>query len=299
MKVLLIGNLSDRRCGFQNFTAQMCKALDARGDVELVTYDGTYSEVYARQQLPGRVYDGFFPADLDDYDVVHLIWNAMTMNHYSGAPWAQVPGVTSWWDGGPSDASCPFLAHMAVRWSDYPRDGYEYSAYPVPDWVEDLPATAPAFTVGCSSVRGDGVASVREVCLKHGWDLNLPTPGQWLTIDDEIRRLAYSSVNVCWYNTPPLWHNRASAPSMLIAAERPLLINEDPLVAHLWDYTDAQGIYHGRKSGEDGPGLEECLIALHMLWRSDGLRRPTLPFDDLRWTTAARHFVQVWEDARG
>ena len=301
MKVLLIGNLSDRRCGFQNFTAQMQHALHARGDVELTMYDGTYSAVYALQQLPGRHYDGFFPANLDEFNVVHLVWNAMTMNHYAGAPWSLLEGIVlrSWWDGGPSDASCPFEPHMDVKWSDYPREGYEYMAYPVPDWVDDLPATAPTFTVGCSSVRGDGVASVREVCQKHGWALNLPEPGQWLSIEDEIRRLARSSVNVCWYNTPPLWHNRASAPSMLIAALRPLLINDDPLVAHLQGYTGEQGIYKGSKHGWDyGPNLEECLIALDMLHPTGGLSTPQRPLSDLSWTRAARQFVQTWEAAR-
>ena len=301
MRVLLIGNRSDRRCGFQNFTAQMQHALHARGDVELTMYDGTYSAVYARQQDPHRYYDGFFPSDVFDFDVVHIVWNAMTMNHYSGAPWQLLNGAgitTSWWDGGPSDASCPFGEYMRVKWSDYPREGYEYMAYPVPDWVDDLPATADTFTVGCSSVRGDGVASVRAVCEKHGWDLNLPTPHQWLSIEDEIRRLARSTVNVCWYNTPPLWKNRASAPSMLIAAQRPVLVNEDPLVAHLLPYTYDEGVYHGRKDTDSGQTLEECLIALHILWQAGGLERPRRPLYDLSWTRAARQFVQTWEAAR-
>lgn len=301
MKVLLIGNLSDKRCGFQNFTAQMEHALQARGDVELTMYDGTYSAVYERQQLPGKVHNGFFPADVEDYNVVHLIWNAMTMNHYAAAPWQLLYDrriVTSWWDGGPSDASWPAEKLMACCWSDYPRAGFHYMHYPVPDWVDDLPgppAFPHVFTVGASSVRGDGIAAVRQVCEKHGWAVNLPVPGQWLSIEDEVRRLSRSHVNVCWYNTPPLWKNRASAPSMLLAAERPLLINDDPLVAHLLGYTAAQGIYRGWKHAEDGPGLEAWLTVLSALHEAGTLGTSRLPAYELRWTAAAREFVKTWE----
>jgi hypothetical protein len=263
MKVLLIGNLSDRRCGFQNFTQQMITACGLKDAIDLTVWDGTYSAVYARQQLPGTPYLGLFPPDVLDYEVVHLIWNAMTMNHYSGAPWEilRAAGVlTSWWDGGPSDASCPFLEYQQVRWSDYPRDGYHYLHYPVPDWLWDLPPAADGFTVGASSVRGDGVAAIQQVCDAHEWEMNLPTPGVWLSVEEEIRRLARSTVNVCWYRTPPLWKNRASAPSMLLAAGRPILINQDPLVAHLQGYTAEDGIYQGdgaRLAGGDSPRANE------------------------------------------
>jgi hypothetical protein len=298
MKVLLIGNLSDRRCGFQNFTAQMQTALYARGDVDLSLFDGTYSRVYERQQIAGTPYLGMFPADVAEFDVVHIIWNAMTMNHYAGAPWVELVMrkiVTSWWDGGPSDASCPFESLMLVKWSDYPREGYEYSAYPVPDWVEDLYPPNRDFTVGASSVRGDGMAAVQRACERNGWALNLPEPGQWLSIEAEIRRLSRSTVNVCWYNTPPLWKNRASAPSMLLAAERPLLINYDPLVAHLDPYEVGDGIYRGRDNSPEA--LEAALVGMAGLHQQGGLHTPQRPFHDLRWTRAARHFVTIWANA--
>lgn len=303
MRVLLIGNLSDKRCGFQNFTQQMITALRRREDVALTVYDGTYSAVYERQQLPGRAFDGFFPPDAFNYDVVHLVWNAMTMNHYSGAPWAllrEARVVTSWWDGGPSDASCPFIEHLEVRWSDYPRDDYYYSPYPVPDWIDDLPlAPSPRFTVGASSVRGDGIAELRACAEELGFALNLPTPGQWLSVEDEIRRLALSHVNVCWYNTPPLWHNRASAPSMLIAAKRPILINDDPLVAHLKLYTPHEGVYHGTRQPGQEPQMIACLAGLEQLWKAGVLEPPLKPLEDLSWTRCARAFVDVWSRHHG
>lgn len=289
MKVLVIGNFSDRRCGFQNFSAQMLTAFTHAGH-DIAAWDGAYPSVYARQQLPDTQYLGLFPADVLTYDVVHLIWNAMTMNHYNGADWAALKGgpIVSWWDGGPSDAFCPFKAWMQVRWSDYSRDGYYYQWYPVPDWVDALPNPDPVFTVGASSVRGDGVADIRQVCETHGWAMNLPTPGTWVSVEDEVRRLAHSTVNVCWYHTPPLWHNRASAPSMLLASGRALAINHDLLVGHLETASD---VYHG----ED---LEDLLVHIEQEWRQGHLHLPTRTASLLSWTTAVDRFVTVWTAAR-
>lgn len=294
MKILLIGNMTDRRCGFANFTSQMVTAL-LRANADVTPWDGTYSTVYHRREQ-GHAHAGFFPPGVEDYDVVHIIWNAMTMNHYSAAPWdrlLEAGRVTSWWDGGPSDAYCPFLSWMQVRWAAYENEDRIYCPYPVPDWVDDLPEPAEEFTVGASSVRGDGVDEIRMVCQDRGWKMNLPTPGAWIPMEEEVRRLARSTVNVCWYNTPDIWKDRASAPSMLIASKRPLLINQDSLVAHLHHYSD---IYHGKRFPiREGPGMLECLDALY---KNPARQCPNQAFEDLSWTKAATLFLKTWEDSR-
>lgn len=299
MRVLLIGNFADTRCGFRNFTDQMTTAMQRQPGVTLVPFDGTYTTVYARQQEPDAFHLGMFPHNVQDFDVVHLVWNAMTMNHYNGAPWQYLLDagvVTSWWDGGPSDASCPFIQYLQVRWSDYPRDGYHYMPYPVPDWVGPLPEANERFTIGASSVRGDGIAEIRQVAETLSCELNLPTPGQWLTVEDEIRRLARSTVNICWYNTPPLWHNRASAPSMLLAAMRPILINEDPLVAHLREYTPSEGVYHGRRG--ETPTMVECVAGLQAMHASGALSLPARPYTELGWHRCGPIFASTWARER-
>lgn len=278
----MIGNLSDKRCGFANFTQQTITALQRAGH-DVGSFDGTYEQVYARQQ---QGVNGFLPPNAASYDIVHVIWHAMTLNHYSGCDWTGLK--TSWWDGGPSDATCPFKDAMQIRWSDYPREGYHYLHYPVPDWVTDLPAPDAAFTVGASSVRGDGIAAVQELCESHGWAMNLPT-GAWVPLDEEVRRLARSTVNVCWYRTPPLWHNRASAPSMLLASGRPLLIDEDALVAHLFDASD---VYHGAWGH-----LDEALWRVWADWQEKTLTHPTATAEELSWTRAARELARVWATA--
>lgn len=298
MRVLVIGNLSDVRCGFQNFSAQTLTALTRAGHA-VVAFDGTYSAVYARHQDAATHPFAFFPPDVASFDVIHIIWNALTLNHYNGADWAGLAmrpdggPIISWWDGGPSDASCPFLEWMQVRWSDYPRPGYHYLDYPVPDWLDPLtfPPPAPSFTVGASSIRGDGMALIEDICTRQQWAMNLPTPGAWVPLEDEIRRLARSTVNVCWYHTPPLWHNRASAPSMLLAARRPIVINTDPLVAHLWARPD---IYHGEDTAQ---GLEQTLLAI--AHRPEARRlTPRVTADAFSWTRATNVMTHVWRAAR-
>ena len=287
LKVCVIGNLSDRRCGFQNVTAQMGTALRRAGHAVLM-FDGTYSEVYRRRESG---IESFFPPDILQYDIVHLIWHSMTMNHYNGADWAglQAGPLVSWWDGGPSNTYCPFQEWMQIKWIEYPKSGYHLLPYPVPDWVTDLPEPDPVFTVGASSIRGDGIAELRQVCEQQGWAMNLPTPGVWVSVEDEIRRLARSTVNVCWYDTPPIWQARASAPSMLIAAGRPLLINHDRLLEHLWDAPD---LYHGQRTS---PDLATCLLTLAT--HAGPLRRPIQTAQDLSWTRAVRTLETVWQEA--
>lgn len=299
MKVCLIYNASDRRCGFVNYGQQTETAL-RRAAHDLTVWDGTYEQVYGRQQLPTTPYLGMFPPDVLTYDVVHTIWHAMTLNHYAGAPWEQLAGgpLLSWIDGGPSNASCPFKAHMQVRWGHYPRpieEAYHVTPLPIPDWVTDLPRPNPSFTVGATSVRGDGVEELRQVCVTHGWQTNLPQPGQWLSVEDEIRRLARSSVNVCWYDTPPLWKDRAGAPSTALASRRPLLITDDSLLGHLWGYTD---LYHGRLAVRGGPDLSACLTQITADHAAGTLNLPWKVLEDFSWTSVTTDFTRVWEEAR-
>lgn len=298
MKICLISNFSDTHCGFRNYSDQTAIALRRAGH-QVTVWDGTYSAVYARQQR-GAPFLGMFPPDVDTYDVVHTIWHAMTLNHYAGAPWEAVHHpIRSWIDGGPSNASCPFKAQMDVRWGHYPRppeEQYHVTPLPIVDWITDLPAPDPIFTVGATSVRGDGLGEIRAVCAANAWATNLPD-GQWRPVEDEIRRLARSSVNVCWYNTPPLWRDMAGAPSTALASHRPLLISRDALLWHLWDRPD---LYHGQvaRKGACRSSLEDDLILLSAQFHQGTLRRPQQVLQDFSWTSVAVDFTRVWEGSR-
>lgn len=287
IKVLVVWNASDRRCGFANYGYQTVEAFRRTPGVDVTPWDGTYQACCER--------GSFFPPDVESYDVVHLIWHAMTLNHYTGVTqWPSRP-VLSWWNGGPSDASCPFEQVFQVKWSEWPRPEdptYSHVDYPVVDWVTDLPAPASAFTVGTSSVRGDGVAAIREVCEKRGWAMNLPTAGAWIPLEDEIRRLARSTVNVCWYNSDAHWQSRSGAASTMLAARRPLLITRDALLTHLWEASDVWVSPEGSTEY-----LDMCLCGIKRLSENDTLYVPNRTFDRLSWTRATRTFLSRWQEA--
>ncbi len=292
MKVCVVGNLSDTACGFQSVADQTVTAL-RRAGLDVLPWDGTYSALYARREAGEPT---FFPPDIETCDIVHCIWNAATMNHYSGADWASLRRpVTSWLDGGPTDATCPFEQWMQVRWSDYPRAGYHTWWYPVPDWVEDLPAPDPGFTVGWSSVRGAGVPVIEAIGAAHGWPINRPTPGVWLSVEDEVRRLARSTVNVGWYATQPSYKNRASAPAMLLAAGRPVVLNRDALFA---EFADAEDLYHGETVTDAREPLEAILEGLAAQDAAGiPLRRPSASRRRWSWTAATDLMQRVWAAA--
>ena len=292
MKICVICNFSNTNCGISNFGHQTVAAFRHAGH-DVLAWDGNYPVVYARREAG---LDPHLPPDLDSYDVLHVIWHAITLNHYVGVDWASFPTmmphggpILSLWDCGPSDAYCPFDQWFPIKWmlyKDEGREGYHIMDYPVPDWTDELPEPAAAFTVGASSVRGDGVQWLREICAAEGWALNLPTPGVWLTIEDEIRRLARSTINVCWYNSSAVWKDRASAPSMLIASKRPLLINQDKLLAHLHD---AQDVYHGTR--DDLPAVLKAIYEQHRY----GLMLPLQSYHRMRWSAAIPRFLSVWK----
>ncbi len=290
MKIAVISNHSTRRCGFAKYSYETVTAL-ARAGHQVVAWDGVYEKVYARREA-GE--ESFLPPDAESFDVIHVIWHANTMNHYNGATWPKGP-VLSLWNGGPSDAYCPFADAFDVKWSCYPLEGHRDHWYPVLDWVKDLPPTAEEFTVGATSVRGDGISEIIEVCGRRGWATNLPVPDQWLSLEDEVQRLAYSTVNVCWYNTPDIWKDRAGAPATALASGRPLLITRDSLLSHLWDAPD---IYHGRHAKREGKGIDDALQLISEDWEAHMLRIPRATQKQFSWTRAVQTFEEGWAACR-
>ena len=286
MRILLVGNLSDRKCGFQNFSYQTVHALQRAGH-EVTAHDGTYSVVYARQQTGVPLVESFLPKDAASYDVIHVIWHPATMNHYSGCDFPAGP-VLSVWNGCPA-AWCPFTDRMHIRWGVLGREvNHEQLFYPIPDWVEDLPEPSSEFTVGYSGVRGDGLGTLKAVCDVRGWGTNFSQPGTWLTQEEEVRRLARSTVNVCWYGGE---HDDRSGSAMVcLASKRPLLTNQVRMFIHLEPYPE------DTYRSDD---LEASLTTIHDDWQAGRpLKQPKQILQDLSWSSAAARLASVWESRR-
>lgn len=280
MKILVIGNFSDTRCGFQNFSVQTATALQRAGHV-VRAWDGTYSLVYARQNSPDHAH-AFLPPDAPTYDVLHTIWHPATMNHYSGCVWPAGP-ILSVWNGCPA-AWCPFTDRMTIRWGVLGTEpDHRQLFYPIPDWVDALPEPDPVFTVGYSGVRLEGVEALRQGCLARGWAMNFSDPTRWLTQEEEIRRLARSTINVCWYGA--VHDDRSGSAMVCLASRRPLLTNTVRMFTHLEGFTD-----HYRADDVLG-----ALDQVHDDWQAGRpLRRPEALLEAYNWTRAARALEEGW-----
>lgn len=293
LKIAVIGNFTDRKCGFQNFSVQTAQALTNAGH-DVTAYDGTYSQVYARREA---CQESFLPPDPLSFDVIHVVWHPATLNHYAGADWQglrrdRVNGrpILSQWNGCPA-ASCPFTDFMDVRWGVLGREpNHRQLWYPIPDWVDDLPAPNADFTVGYSGVRGDGRGLLEEICTRRGWQMNFSGLDAWLPLDEEIRRLARSTVNVGWYGI--VHDDRSGAAMVCLASRRPFLCNDVPMFTHLKpyaaDFYDTEEIYMV-------PDLEEGLERIEMAHQMGRhLCTPSKTWEDLSWTAAVRKLEEGW-----
>lgn len=286
MNVLVVANFSDARCGFRNFAEQTVIALQRAGHW-VVGWDGTYSVTYRRREA-GQ--DPFLPPGAADYDVIHVIWHPATLNHYSGAVWPKTP-VKSVWNGCPA-AWCPFNAAMDVKWGVLGKEeGHRQLWYPVPDWV-DVSDVAPAaeFTVGNSGIRMDGLAEIQEICVRRGWAMNFSDPTRWLSLEEEIRRLARSTVNVFWYS--PDHDDRSGAVMMALAAKRPILCNDVPMMTHLRGQRDVYFAYH------PAADLQAWLELVEADYRNQDLTIPDQTFEKYRWSRAVEELEKGWRSCR-
>lgn len=288
-KVLHIWNVgAANTCGIRNFGEQLSTAL-RRAGAEVTDVDGDYPTVYR---------EGYLPVDMSPYDVVHLNWHPATLNHYVPVVLESVTRSRALLSGYlhdlPPHSSCPFLPSLDVVVSAEPYPHLHGQTplvlpYPIIDWVTGLPAPNPQFTVGCTGVRGDGLAELTELCERRGWTLNASIPGLWLAIDAEVRRLARSTVNVCWYHEE---RGLASAPSMCLGSGRPLLVNGSAMLRHLRHPL----VYQSTTT------LEAALVYHHAWWTQGGavgsMFSLDLPQVPLSWTAAAEQLLHTWEAAR-
>lgn len=285
MRVCHISNFSVPRCGMSNFGYQFSTALRRAGH-EVTDWDGCYPVIHLKeeQQDPGGTY---LPADAADYDVIHVNWHPATINHYGAGHFPAGPILSVYLHDIPPWSGCPFFDRAEVRITSEPLDGCLEIPYPVADWVTDLPDPDPAFTVGWTGIRGDGLDELKSVCVRRGWALSLSDPDHWLSFEDEVRRLARSTVNVCWYH---MGRGRSGAASTCLASKRPLLINQNIMLGHI---QNRLGVYTAARATT----LEACLEVIAEQPRAD-LVGPFQTCEELSWSRAATQITHAWEEAR-
>lgn len=284
MKVLHLSNFSSPRCGIRNFGDQMSTALRLAG-ATVVDWDIQYSRLY---ELVQRNEPAYLPPDVMSFDVVHYNWHPVTSNHYGPGhfPWQQgaKPIVSVYLNDIPPFSGCPFHDRADVRFTAEPSPGCIEIPYPIADWVTDLPPTTPDFTLGIATVRGDGIALVREIAAGRNWRVIEPDRSGWLSFEEAVRHQAQPTVNVQWYHEG---RGKSGGASQAIASRRPVLLNDSPMFTHLAGYQD---LYWG---GED---LDAALLRIHADWQAGTLIYPDAVIRDRGWVSwGAPAFLKAWE----
>lgn len=296
LRVLVIGNFSVDRCGIRNFADMTFEGLRRCPDTKYVIgWDATYDLIYARREAGQPTY---LPEDWRDFDVIHLNWHPIALNTYTEEhfPWPKGTGplLSVYLNDVPPWSGCPVAdrAEVLVAPEAYPGGPDHLMVYPIPDWVTDLPEPDPEFTVGWSGVRGDGSAEIRGVCAQHGWKMNMTEPPAdrtkpWVSVEDEIRRLARSTVNVCWYRQQ---RGIAGTPSVALGSRRPLILNDSQMFRP-WVLQR----YHDEIYAMTTFTLEQTLLGVRKDWANDRLVVPgPNVYRAHSWTTAAANLVAHW-----
>lgn len=283
LRILHPWNQSAGRCGIANFAEQWSTAMRHAG-CEVTDWNADYSTIYRRREAGEPSY---MPADAAEYDAILFGWHPGALNYYIADHFPLGPKLAVYLHDIPPWSRCPFedRADLLITSEPHPERKTYLMPYPVIDWVTDLPPVHREFTVGWTGVRGDGLRELSHLCIRQGWRTNFSDPGHWLSIEDEVRRLATSTVNVCWYADA---RGLSGASSTCLASLRPLLINRSPMLRHLRN-TGRQVV-----TAHESHSLESALLVLKGLW--DHLESPPNYHDvaeRFAWRHAAARLVDL------
>lgn len=288
MKILVLADFTQQPCGIRNFADQTVTALRRHPGLEVDTWNGHYPELYRRREAGETCY---LPEHAASYDVIHVNWHPIAFNTYGPDHFPRGPVLSVYLNDIPPWSGCPFHDRADVRFTAEPSPGCVELPYPVADWVE-LPPVDEGFSVGCSTVRGDGVAQVAAICTARGWDFRVPDRSQgWLTFEQEVQRMARNTVNVLWYHE---LRGKSGGLSQAVSALRPVVCSSSDMFSHFWGEDEIWFPFEGCDT------LERMLSALHFSWESGTIEshRPLQAARRHAWTRAVDQMIQVWDEAR-
>lgn len=285
MRILVVGDFTAAPCGIRNFADQTYTALSRHPGLTVDKWDGHYPGIYARREAGLPTY---LPPDAADYDVIHVNWHCIAFNTYGPDHFPAGPLLSVYLNDIPPHSGCPFHDRADVRFAAEESPGCIVLPYPVADWIE-LPPVDSGFSVGCSTVRGDGVSTVAGICMKKCWDFRLPDRLKgWLSYEDEVRRIARNTVNVLWYFEG---RGKSGGLSQAISAQRPVVCSDSQMFTHFADYRDELYFAEGRD-------IYAVMEAVYADWEAGALRVPTRATAARSWSKATTQMVAAWEAAR-
>jgi hypothetical protein len=224
MRILYVTDWSTQRCGIAAFGHEMVQALQADPELEVTVWNANYPHLHALEEkgLPA-----YMPADAEDYDVVFMNWHPGSCNHYLPQHLPTKPVIAAFLHDLKRYSWCPYEERIDLPFASEPNpEGWIPMAYPCSDY--DPPVKwqpGDPIRIGWSGIRGDGKGDILQLCEKYGWQPNIPSE-RWLSTEEEIDRLALSTVNVFFYRSG---QGRASAVMKAVAAQRPIVLSNSPM----------------------------------------------------------------------
>ena len=175
---------------------------------------------------------------------------------------------------------CPFWDRADIRFANEDHKGC--ITLPNPCLTYKPTAQWRHGVVGTTGLRRDGTALVADICQQQGWECCDRTE-EWVPIEQEIDRLASCAFNMLWYHES---RGISGASSTVVAAERPVLLNNSHMFSH---FKGAEDIYWD-ESGD--PYVEAQRVMKDV--EAGKAKLPLQTKEKFGWPRAARRMIEEW-----
>lgn len=284
-KILLLSNNRTERCGVALVGRHLLQACQQAG-LKMLAWHSTPAEP--------------LPAQADEFDIIHVNWHAATVGHLKVQDFPAGPKLSIYVHEPASLCNLVERADLVIA-SESKLVGAEPKRLEVllPPCLDYSPLSTwdgAELTLGSTGIRRDGLDWVagaverQHVELQEqdgplgfgevhpgAWRLapSSQDPDGWLSDEAEIERLASCAMTVFHYHSG---NSGQSYAAMLgVAARRPMLLNHNRMLEHLWASPEAQeelyvvddvasGIYQVVQDLRDGKEKRPWKLAKARSW---------------------------------
>lgn len=299
MKILLVSNHATERCGVAQYGRHLFNAA-ANAGVPIVPWHST-------PKAP-------LPDEAEAFDLIHVNWHAATVGHLQPEHFEGGPPLSVFIHEPAS--LCPLIPQAALVLSTEPSiEGYDrvlphrFEVFPNPclDYIPRAEWDGLEVTLGFSGIRRDGLDWIEGAVGRqrlelvdqdgapglgevnpHAWRLcpSSSDPDGWLSDEAELERMASHALNVYHYHSANSGQSYAVMTG--IAARRPLLVNRNRMMEHVWS---EPGI------GDEVYVVDDVAEGIHEIVRDLREGREKRPFELAKrrsWSLAVETLAGWW-----
>jgi hypothetical protein len=238
MNVLMLGNHLTERCGVAQYQRHMTQALRDIG-VNALSWHSTAEEP--------------LPENASEFDLIHVNWHAGTVGHLGSLSLPEVPTSIFIHEPAHPLPKIGVEANLIISTEEIECLNFKLLLPPCLDYSPQATWDGMELTIGNSGIRRDGLDWVQGAIARNDAELaqqyGVPEPGEfnprawrlcpsaedadgWLSDEAEIERLAGCAMNVAHYHSGN--SGQSYGVMLSLAANRPLLLNRNQMLKHLW-----------------------------------------------------------------